>query len=213
MVKYFIGSYDYNILSQASYQGGNAAGALQFADEAVNAADNTHTKSEALRSKAIVIMQARGNSGAPDAENALHEAEEALDKVTGNEMPSYAIAFDRAFLYVTMSMIDLNIGNCTRAAEDAAKALSFVSPTDNPIMNSAYGMVATQIAGGIQGQRCPVSSFPAVIQSLASSMPAQPIATAPASAVGSQRANPFQPNATASGLTLRQAGPRARLSK
>ena len=124
--KYFIGSYDYNILSQAAYQGGNVEAALRFSNNAVQAADNTHTRSEALRTQAIMIMQVRGASGLPDAENALNDAES--DLVTArNTMPYYAVAYDRASLYVTRFGIDLALGKCADATEQAKKALSLVS--------------------------------------------------------------------------------------
>lgn len=188
--KYFIGSYDYSVLSQASYSGGNAESALRFAREAVKSADNTHTKSEALRSEAIMIMQARGNAGEAEAQDAIGEAEEALDQADG-EMPSYAIAFDRAFLYVTRSTIEMNTGKCVKAVGDAGKALAIVSPKDNPMMAAASQMVAAQIAAATRGQSCPISAFPALIQSLAASTFAQPNAAALPSAAGAGGANPW----------------------
>lgn len=198
--KYFIGSYDYSILSQASYQGGNVGATLKFAEESVKTADNTHTRSEALRGEAFMIMQARGESGESDAINALDEAEKALNEATENEMPSYAVAFDRAYLYVTRSWIDGDLAKCVKAADDASKALSLVSPKDNPMMGSAYQMVAGQIVGDIPSQRCPITSFPAVIQSLAASMVAQPGGAALGSAVGAGGTNPFQTNVKAGGV-------------
>lgn len=198
--KYFIGSYDYSILSQASYQGGNVDATLKFAEESVRAADNTHTRSEALRTEAFMIMQARGEAGESDAVNALNQADRALDEATENEMPSYAIAFDRAFLYVTRSWIDGNVAKCGKAADEAGKALSLVSPKDNPMMNVAYEMVAKQIASGILGEQCPISSFPAVIQYWAASMAARPGETPLATAGGVGGANPLQTDATAGGV-------------
>ena len=179
--RYFIGSYDYNILSQDSYQGGNVEAALRFSKDAVQAADNTHTRSEALRTQAFMIMQVRGASGLAEAERALDDAESDLNTATNAEMPNYAVAFDRASLYVTRFGFDLALGKCTDAAEQAKKALSIVSYQDDAALRAAYQGTAAQLntAFQMQSQSCPISLLASTIPNLLGSSAAQPSGPSP----------------------------------
>ena len=188
--KYFIGSYDYNILSQASYQGGNVEAALRFSKDAVQAADNTHTRSELLRSQAFMIMQAHGASGLPEADQALDDAESDLNAATNSEMPIYAVAFDRAALYVTRFGFDLALGKCTDAADQAKKALSIVSYQEDPSLRAAYQGTAAQLNDRLQqvAHSCPISFFASTMPNLPGSAAAQPGGPSPASAPGSAAA-------------------------
>jgi hypothetical protein len=202
--KYYVGSYDYCILGQAAYGGGNLDAALRYVDACVRAADNPHSKGEALRVKALMIFQVRGPAGVGQS---LETMGQALTLAQGRTDPGAPT--DRANVLASMASVEAFSGRCADAADHALQALR--AGADLPTVTQRY--IRQMVAGGLAGQeRCPIGRFPEAVRALASPPapgPALVAASAPGPAPPAAAA-PLPPTPVKLSLTCRfTIGPRS----
>ena len=188
--RFSLGSSDYDILSQAAYAGGDVASALKFADNAVDAADNLHVKSEALRLKANMIVTVGGPGATQSAEATIKQALDGLASSSGAE-----ISIERTNLYSQRAAIEANGGDCPASARSAQMAVSAISGPEVPAQIQRY--VLGTMTGFLQGQsRCPLAGYPDAVRAAmsgeekapSSPPPGIPTIPAEAAAVGAPQA-------------------------
>ena len=201
--KFSLGSYDYSVLSEVAYNGGDLNLAMKYADKTIEMSDNFHTKDQAYRAKAMMIYQINGASGLQDAKQAISEGLAAL---SGRH--EWGIAIDQADLYSVLMFIEANSGDCKEAAESGSRSVELISTPDIPPGSRKY--ILNELSAAFAGQsRCNRSTFPSnVIVALAEATQTGNPALANLAPAATTAPPPSQPNARLTYVCRFRQGPR-----